>query len=35
VHLGFSEAPLTTRPDLTEIPIRDLPAMPFGLILRG
>lgn len=32
VYPGFKGATLTNRPDLAEIPIRDLPPMPFGLI---
>ena len=32
VHPGVTGATLATRPDLAEIPIRDLPPMPFGLI---
>jgi DNA-binding transcriptional LysR family regulator len=34
VHHGFAGIPLTTRPDLPQIPIRGLPPMPVGLIWR-
>ena len=34
VHPGFGGQALTSRPDLAEIPIRDLPPMPFGPVWR-
>lgn len=35
VHPSMTGIPLTTRPDLVQIPIRDLPPMPVGLIWRN
>lgn len=34
VHPGMAGIPLTTRPDFVQVPIRDLPPMPVGLIWR-
>ena len=34
VHPGSAGVPLTTRPDLVQVPIRDLPPLPVGLIWR-
>jgi len=34
VHPGSAGIPLTTRPDLVQVPIRDLPPLPVGLIWR-
>jgi hypothetical protein len=34
VHPGFAGIALTTRPDLVQVPIRDLPPLPVGLIWR-
>jgi hypothetical protein len=34
VHPGSAGIPLTTRPDFVQVPIRDLPPLPVGLIWR-
>jgi len=34
VHPSFVGMPLATRPDLVQVPIRDLPPLPVGLIWR-
>lgn len=35
VHPSMAGIPLTTRPDIVQVPIRDLPPMPVGLIWRN
>jgi hypothetical protein len=35
VHPGMAGLPLTTRPDFVQVPVRDLPPIPVGLIWRA